>query len=83
MASKSNTTLKERIVVLEVGLDHVCESIQELKNNDLHHINLKIDKLANKVDTLDDKVDAMGIKIGIIVAVLSTIGQAVLNFFLK
>ena len=78
-----NSTIKERVVKLEVGMKHICDAISEIKTNDLHHINGKIDKLDDKVDGLSSKVESMGIKIGIIVAILSTVGQAVLNFFLK
>lgn len=80
---ESSTTIKERVASLEVKVSSMCEAIVELKHNDLQHINSKIDKIDNKVDELDKKVDAMGIKIGIFVAILSTVGQAVLNYFLK
>lgn len=75
--------LNERVARLEVGMISVCDSINEIKTNHLVHINDKIDKLDERFDILDKKVEGMAVKIGIIFAVATTLGQAVISYFLK
>lgn len=78
-----SANLNERVAKLEVGVISLCDAIDNIKDNELTHINGKIDKLDERFDTLDKKVDGLAVKLGIFFAFLTTVGQALLNYFLK
>jgi len=78
-----STKLNERVARLEVGVISLCDAVDAIRNNELVHINTKIDKLDERFDSLDKKVDGLAVKLGIFFAVITTMGQALLNHFFK
>jgi hypothetical protein len=83
MKQENDRQLNERVAKLEVGLINVCDALHDIKTNELVHINTKIDKLDERFDILDKKVGELALKIGIVFAVLTIVGQTLLNYFLK
>lgn len=76
-------TINERVARLEVGMINVCDSINEIKNNHLVHVNSKLDSLDEKLDGVDKKVGEIAVKVGIVFAIITTLGQAIVGYLLK
>ena len=53
--NKSTTinTIKERIVKLETQYQFICERLYDIQNNDLVHMNKKLDEIDEKCNNLD------------------------------
>ena len=77
------TDLNERVARLEVSLTYVCDAVHQIKTNELVHIDAKIDKLNEKMSALDKKVGENALKIGIVFAIFTTIGQTLVSHFIK
>lgn len=83
MRETGTNKLNERVAKLEVNVVYISKEVDTIRNNDLPHIDSKLRKLDERFDTLDKKVGELALKVGIVVAVLTTIGQILLNQFLK
>ena len=83
MTEQKSTTIKERVVKLETQYQFICEKLDKIQNNELVHINDKLDKIDDKFNGLDKKVGEMAIKIGIVFAVITAIAESVLSYILK
>lgn len=83
MRETGTTKLNERVARLESDVTYISKEVDTIRNNDLPHIDSKLRKLDERFDTLDKKVGELALKVGIVVAVLTTIGQILLKQFLK
>jgi len=83
--NKSTTinTIKERIVKLETQYQFICERLYDIQNNDLVHMNKKLDEIDEKCNNLDKKVGEMAIKVGIIFAVATVVAEAIIRTLIK
>ena len=74
-----NEADRDRLMKVETRLDGVCEKLDRIINNDLPHLKEAIADLSRSVSELDKKVAVQGIKIGVIVGLIVTIGSAIIN----
>ncbi len=83
--NKSTTinTIKERVVKLETQYQFICEKLYDIQNNDLVHMNKKLDEIDDKCNNLDKKVGEMAIKVGIIFAVATAVAEAIIRTLIK
>lgn len=78
-----NQPINERVARLEAGLIVVCDAINEIKNNHLAHVNSKLDSLDEKIDNIDKRVESIAVKMGIVFAVITVVGQSLISHFLN
>jgi len=78
-----NQPLNERVARLEAGLIVVCDAVNEIKNNHLVHVNSKLDILDEKIDKIDKKVEGIAVKMGIVFAIITVVGQSLISRFLN
>lgn len=83
MIETGTNKLNERVAKLEVNVVYISKEVDTIRNNDLPHIDSKLRKLDERFDTLDKKVGELALKVGIVVAVLTTLGQILLDQFLR
>lgn len=83
MNDETTKTIKERVVKLETSYQFICEKLDKIQNNELVHINDKLDKIDEKFNGLDKKVGEMAIKIGIVFAIITAIAESILSYILK
>lgn len=81
MRETGTNKLNERVARLEVSVISLCDDIHDIKTNELAHIGDKIDKLDERFNILDKQVATMAIKVGFVVAILTTAGQVLLSQF--
>ena len=83
MTEQKSTTIKERVVKLETQYQFICEKLDKIQNNELVHMNEKLDKIDDKFNGLDKKVGEMAVKIGIVFAIITAIAETILNSLVK
>lgn len=83
MTDTKPTTIKDRVIKLETSYTFICEKLDKIQNNELVHINDKLDKIDDKFNCLDKKVGEMAVKVGIVFAIFTAIAETILRSIIK